>query len=415
MADTRLTRIAARRISRFRKPPAVILGAADNGLSFLRSLGRRGIPVVALGSRNENGLFSRYGFPLIVPDPVTNEDALAQSMQELGEALPTRAVLIPTGDAFALFVSKHAGLLEKVFDFNVADYETITALTNKKLQYEYARGQGLATPTTYYPRDVSLEDIARSVRYPCLLKPCIAHLWRQYRMQHGLMGLGKAMEARSPSELIQTHNRVENSGVEMMVQEKIGGGEDRLWSVLAYFNRASDTLAVFTKRKLRQYPLDYGDGCFQVSAWDAEVAELGVRFLRGLKYRGNAGVEFKRDPEDGMLKLMEVNPRSLAATHIAVSSGVDLPFIAYADSRGDPVAPAATFRDGVKWINFEKDLKAFREHRRRGDLDLSHWVKSWQGERCYAYFAWDDPLPACVGFLRLLQSGLRAPAMTASS
>ena len=96
---------------------------------------------------------------------------------------------------------------------------------------------------------------------------------------------------------------------------------------------------------------------------------------------------------------MEFNPRSLATSYHAVASGVDVPYIAYQDSRGEPVEPAMAFREGVKWINFERDFKAFFDYHKSKDLDLGDWLRSYRGERCYAFFSRDDPLPAVVGFL----------------
>lgn len=67
-----------------RDGPAFIGGRGSNGLSFLRSLGRRGIPVVAMDSWYRSEMLSRYGLPLAVPDPADQEDALLQLLSEIG-------------------------------------------------------------------------------------------------------------------------------------------------------------------------------------------------------------------------------------------------------------------------------------------------------------------------------------------
>ena len=166
--------------------------------------------------------------------------------------------------------------------------------------------------------------------------------------------------------------------------------------MLTYLDRSSEPRAVFTKRKLRQFPRQFGDGSLTVGIWEPEVAELGLRLLQGLQFRGTASVEFKRDAQDGEWKLMEMNPRSISQTAHAVASGVDLPYIAYRDVMGAPTETIATFREGVKWVDLAKDFKSFLMTRQTGGLDLGPWLRSWGGERCFATYAPDDPLPSIL-------------------
>jgi len=388
------------------RAPALVVGTGSNGISFIKSLGRKGVPVIAMDTWMQAGMFSRYCLPLVLPDPAEAEEAFLTSLREIGEALPVRGVLITTTDASALLVSKHRSVLSRHFDFTVADHDTIRRLANKKLQYEDAQRLGIAIPATHFPSEVPIEEIAREIPYPCIIKPNVSHLWGAFLKDHAGLGWGKAREARSPAELIRFHEEMETSGVDLMVQERIGGGDDQLYGLLTYLNGSSEPMAVFTKRKLRQFPRYYGNGSVQVGLWEPEVAELGLRLLRGLKYRGIAGVEFKRDPRDGAFKLMEINPRSISQTYHAVASGVDVPYVAYCDARGEKVPTLPPFREGVKWISFEKDLQSFLQYRRDGDLELSGWLRSWRGERCYAYFTWDDPLPAVAGLWQFARSRL---------
>ena len=390
------------------RAPAFIAGMGSNGLSYLRSLGRRGISVVALDSWKDPGMYSRYCQPAVVPDPEENESGLLDLLQEIGEAVPRRSVLIPTSDAFILFVSKHSRELANHYDFEVADYQAVLTMANKRLQYEYAQSQGIETPLTRFPRDGDIEEIAEEMDYPSVIKPYFSHLWRDYMGNRW----GKVAEVHSAGELLDTYAEMEASGLELMVQEKIAGGDDQLYGLLTYLDRSSEPRAIFTKRKLRQFPRNFGDGSIAVGAWEPEVAELGLKLLRGLKFRGGASVEFKRDSQDGRLKLMEVNPRSISSTSHAVVSGVDIPFIAYQHALGNETEKAETFREGVKWIDFAKDFKSLVELQRAGNLDLGRWFRSWRGERCFAFFAWDDPMPAVQGFGSALWSTVKRGGAT---
>lgn len=379
------------------RAPAFIAGLGPNGLTFLRSLGRRGLPLVALDSWKDPAMYSRYGMAAIVPHAEEEPAELLRFLLEVGEATPVRGVLIPTSDALTLFVSKHAKDLSRHFYFSLPDYETVLTVADKSLQYEYAQEQGVGVPLTLSPVEDNIEDVAREMRYPCIIKPHFSHLWWQTPTRGERGKWGKVGEANSASELINTYTEMRKSGLEFTVQERVGGGDDQLYTLMAYLDRASHPIAIFTKRKLRQFPPGAGDTSLQVGVWEPEVAELGLRLLQGLRFRGNAGVEFKRDPRDGELKLIEINPRSLATIHNAVTSGVDFPYITYRDAQGEKTEEIMTFREGIKWISFAKDLKAFRAYRRSGDLSLGRWMRSLAGDRHFAFFAWDDPFPALRG------------------
>ena len=382
--------------------PAFIAGLGSNGLSFLRSLGRRGIPVVAMDTWARPDLLSRYGLPLVVPDPSGHEDLLLPLLLEIGAALSRRAVLIPTTDAFILFVAKHADTLSRYFDFNVPDHATVLTLANKRLQYDFARRHDVPIPATFYPSDSSIGEISRETGYPCIIKPYFSHLWKKYTDSRKGARWGKLAEVRTREDLLATYAEMAKSGLDFLVQDKIPGADDELYDLLAYLNRASEPLAAFTKHKLRCYPLGFGVSSIAVGQWEPELARHGLDLVVALRYRGVVSPEFKRDPRDGVFKLMEVNPRSILTTYLAVCSGVDIPFLAYRDALGEPVDKITSFHEGVKWISFERDVKAFLELRQTGRLDLADWMQSWRGQKCFATFAADDPLPFCKGLPRFI-------------
>ena len=72
-----------------------------------------------------------------------------------------------------------------------------------------------------------------------------------------------------------------------------------------------------------------------------EVVDQGLAYIRGLGFHGVSQVEFKRDPRDGVYKLMEINPRIWQWHGLAAKVGVDLPRIAYWDLLGARL-PAVT-------------------------------------------------------------------------
>jgi predicted ATP-grasp superfamily ATP-dependent carboligase len=215
------------------------------------------------------------------------------------------------------------------------------------------------------------------------------------------------VEVSSAEELVQNYAEMEKSGVGIMVQEIIPGGDEQFYGLLTYFGENSEALAIFTKRKLRQTGMGYGDGSFQVSVWVPTVAELGIRLLENMKYRGLAGIEFKKDRRDGQFKLIEINPRSVTGEMMAVKSGVDIPLIAYLDTIGERVEPNSSFTEGMKWVSLEWDFKTFLAYRERKMLNFTDWIKSLRGGKSYAIWSHDDPLPFIILLTRIFRAAVR--------
>src|SRR5205085_11313676 len=102
-------------------------------------------------------------------------------------------------------------------------------------------------------------------------------------------------------------------------------------------------------RKRRRDPRSIGTSRVSAARWYPALAEQGLALLRALRFHGIAQVEFKRDPRDGVFKLIEVNPRLWEWHGLAAACGVDLPRIAYLDAIGEPPAPVRTHGEGKRW------------------------------------------------------------------
>src|SRR5712691_3320805 len=81
------------------KPTALVVDAGwVNGLAAIRSLGRAGIPVLALDHRRSAlGFRSRYARRVLTPDP-QDEQAFVSFLAELGQELERPAPLFATHD-----------------------------------------------------------------------------------------------------------------------------------------------------------------------------------------------------------------------------------------------------------------------------------------------------------------------------
>jgi predicted ATP-grasp superfamily ATP-dependent carboligase len=386
------------------RPPAVILGASPNGLSFVRSIGRRGIPVLVLeGPKPMPGLHSCYGTGLLLPDPVDREAFWLETLDALGKAASSKPVLVPTGDAHVLLVSRNRGLLENRYRFLLPAEEILEKLPNKKEQYRLAEAHAVPIPKTFYPTtDQETERAGLEAGFPCIVKPYVAHLWKRIKEK-------KLEETPDLPSLLRAVRAAREIGQEVLVQERIPGGDDALYGLLAYYDREGRPLCLLTKRKLRQYPVGQGDGSYQVVVRVPEVRDLGDRFFRGMGYRGLGTIEFKKDPRSGVFKLIEVNPRSVSGQAMSTAAGMDIPYMAYADI-GEVARqePTESFREPVYFVNERWDVQSFLQNRRMGNLTFAGWVRSFLGKKvACAFFAWDDPGPAARMWGTVLRNALR--------
>ncbi|MGH7803441.1 MAG: hypothetical protein ACREQJ_03780 [Candidatus Binatia bacterium] len=377
-------------------------------LSITRSLGRHGVRVIRVHPNElECGLTSRYCHGVeISPDLYESEEALLEFLLAL-ERVPGPRVLFPASDDCAAFVAHHRDALARVFALPVADRAVMESILDKRRQYGLAERLGLPIPETHFPTDAAeARTIASRARsFPYVIKPLVSHRWRLKRMA-AVSGGRKAIVVHGPAELVTEYERIRALDPEVMVQEIVPGEDERLVTFLSYLDAGSRPLGHCIRKKIRQHPIDFGHCMVTVSCADDAVKDQSLRFLRGIGYRGLSGIEWKRDPRDGALRLIELNARAVQTIGIAAACGVDLPWIAYQDQIGRPPAPLDGFEPGVKWAWITGDLRNLR-HVGTSPVALAAWVRSIAGARTHAVFAADDLKPIRTVLGKSLRGAMR--------
>ncbi len=142
---------------------------------------------------------------------------------------------------------------------------------------------------------------------------------------------------------------VSEHGVEVVLLEVIPGPDDLLCSYYTYLDEAGEPQFHFTKRIIRRYPEHEGFACYHITDWNPEVRDLGLQLFRHAGLKGVANVEFKRDPRDGQLKLIECNARFTAANGLLTASGIDLGALRVQPPGGPAAAPSRgrSLREGT--------------------------------------------------------------------
>jgi predicted ATP-grasp superfamily ATP-dependent carboligase len=377
------------------KGTAVVVEVAwVNGLAAIRSLGRRGLRVLALDHRPYAlGFRSRYAEPRLAPDPLDDEDGFIAALHTVAEETDDILPVFPTHDEHVNAIARHADVLAERYRFPFPSWAVLERIQSKRHQLETAGAAGVPVPRTLYPSSVE-EALAagEEIGFPLIVKPS-ANVG--FRRSHGR----QLFRCGSPADLERAYAAA--APYEPMVQELIPGTAEEMYTLGSYLDRDGRALGLFSGRKLSQTRGYMGSARVGEALWVEEVVEHGLALLRALDFHGISQVELMRDPRDGKYKLLEVNPRLWQWHSLAAACGVDLPYIAYRDLVGDPLPPARMHGDGKRWAITLMAGKPLA-------LERPPYVD--------AVFSRDDPKPALVQLGRFAHRGVRRfkPAATAS-
>jgi predicted ATP-grasp superfamily ATP-dependent carboligase len=187
----------------------------------------------------------------------------------------------------------------------------------------------------------------------------------------------------------------------VMLQEYVPGTPETVWMFNGYFDGRSDCRIGFTGKKIRQSPPYTGATTLGVCLPNPTVQEVTERFMRSIGYRGILDIGYRFDERDGQYKLLDVNPRIGGTFRLFVGDGgLDVLRAMHLDLTGREV-PATELPDGRRWIVEPLDVTSSIVYRRRGDIRLGGWLRSFRGVREAAWWALDDPLPFLVLWPRL--------------
>lgn len=378
-------------------PPAVVIGLNINGLGTVRALGRKGISVYAVargeGSPSE---YTRYCKKVVCNSMTSSAEDLLSCLVAIGQKLPGKSVLFPSGDLYLEIVSENRERLTPYYHFPFASKETVRLILDKYRFYKYSQGHRFPIANTFFPRDINdVKLLAGNIRYPCLIKPSVASIvWRQ----RGL----KILLANNAGELVKQFELAFGIHPELIIQEVTPGPDSALHFSLTYLDRSGSPLVMFTGRKLRQFVPRFGISSMAESLWSPVIAESTETILRALGYTGYGSIEFKMDPRDNEFKMTEVTGRTWYPHALSERCGINIPYIAYCDLLGTEIREPVpkTYPQHAKWIDELGDFRSAYRYWKEGSLSLRAWIRSYNGKRFYATFSRDDILPGVIFVLR---------------
>ena len=378
--------------TRRRDVGALVLDGDYRGLAVVRSLGRHNIPVWVLQHGNQLlATFSRYRRRTLAW-PSERHDEMADFLTALADREGVRDwVLFPTDDSAAAMIARHREKLSECFQLTTPEWDALQWVYDKRLTYQLADKVGVPRPWTMYPHDRA--ELAESnYPFPVILKPAFHGPFNRFTA-------AKAWRVDSKQQLLARYDEAA-SLVEpgrIMVQELIPGSGESQFSYTALC-QAGEPLASLTARRIRQFPMDFGRASTFVETVDApESTEKARRLLRALHYTGLVEVEFKRDPRDATLKLLDINPRVWGWHSLCGFAGVDYPYLLWLLTIGERV-PTTKAMPGRRWVRMSTDAPTAIREVLAGRLSLRDYLRSIRPPLAPAIFASDDLLPGLLEF-----------------
>jgi predicted ATP-grasp superfamily ATP-dependent carboligase len=353
----------------------------------MRNLVRRGVDACCIDHNPaQPGFRTVYGKAYLCPNPDIEPAAWERFMIDLAGRIGRRPVLISSADQFVTAIDDHSAALEPHYIFLAASAATQALLATKRRQYEIADKNGLPVPRTALVQSIEeVRQFGGEARFPCLLKPLSCRDWERHPKGHPLLDKKIAL-ANSPEELAVKYRLAEPVTPAVMVQEVIEGPDEAKLVYLSCYGRGGRRLGSCITRELRTDPIYFGSASVVEPIGDPETDRLCDGFLRSIAYEGLCELELKRDSRDGLVKLIEANPRYSVTSDAAFYGGVDLGWLHYLDLIGEPVEPMEWNGRRFHHIVLSRDVKCFRDYLAAG---LTTWAGMIQSYKSPVFFDFD--------------------------
>ncbi len=369
-------------------------GDIRSALSIVRSLGRRGFNTI-VGSEKEKSLafYSKYCSKKIVyPSPYTEKSKFVEFMLNFIKQNKID-LLIPVSDLTIYPISERLNEFNRYTKVACPEKSILDKAFDKEETLRIAKKLNIPIPETYFVNKLDgIKDLSEQIEYPAVIKPKFSRYWKNDQMIHGFRKF-----VYSKSEFIEAYLDLHSQLPFPLVQEFIEG-EGYGISVLA---NHGNPLAIFAHRRIREVPISGGASTLRESVEpNSLMKKYAIKLLKEIKWDGVAMVEFKLDKKDNIPKLMEINGRFWGSLELAVSSGVNFPYLLCQKMLGKVVDPVLRYniRHKCRWLRGDSEyLMSVLES---SDFKWSYktktmldFLKIFERNMSYDTLKFNDPLP----------------------
>lgn len=385
--------------------PAIVLGGdSPIGLTVVRELGEKGVPVhVIARSRRGLALYSHWATTGHIR--TGDEAQMVNLLNRIAETHGARYVIgVSEIDLLAVRRAADQGRLPAL-KVLVPPLAMLRLVNDKLATYKIAREVGIPVPRSWEPRErCERENIPEDLAYPCILK------WRDPAAVGRALGAAglpwlKAEYCYSRDELVAALSRYDPVGRYPIVQTYSPGvGLGHM-----IFMHEGKALLSFQHLRRAEWPPEGGTSTVCSSlppSFHPEWLAQSEALLRRIGWEGAAMVEYRYDARTDSRALMEINGRFWGSLPLAYHAGAHFAWLTYAVLGVGELPERMTYRDGILCRYMVPELRrASRILFRRDSIqDKSFTASSWQTFHSfiteffnprtrYYVFSWRDPMP----------------------
>lgn len=295
------------------------------GYNILRSLTSHGLKVWAADTSRHN-ICSMSKFcagSFTYPDPFTDETNFIETLVKWVDDLKP-GMLLPTHDE-GIVIARHRHRFPADLIIPIESEKKLIQLSNKRIATELAQKAGVPVPETYTD--------AQSIKsFPVVFKTVVGN---------------SAKGVYFPKNISELNGLITQfADKEVLIEQWLKGG-DVCVDCLRWgdFFQASVYRAIVTKT-------DGGGTTTQREIISMpELIEYARKFLEYVDYNGVCGLDFRYDPESGVLGFIEMNARFTGGLATPIAAGFDIPYMLYQLATTGHCQPAdIKIGTSTKWI-----------------------------------------------------------------
>lgn len=385
----------------------VLVTGADTtaALAITRSLGKNGIDVICSDSKkNSKSFYSKYcKNKFIYPSP---DDQPKEFIEALSKNVIENDydVLFPVNDTDMFLVSKYSNKFLPYVKIAMNDHQTFMKVLDKSITIQLASKLNIPVPETIFIESLEeLNKVSELLKYPVVIKSKQSSTCISKKIIRG-----GTIRVASKEEFIQKYRELHMQNPFPLIQEYVHGDEI---GIFVLFNKG-ELKAIFSHLRIRSTNPLGGASCFRKSInVDLDMQNYAIKLLREMKWEGVAMVEFKVDSKEKIPKLMEINGRFWGSLQLAVSSGVDFPYLLFKTIIGENISPILNYKNDVKCRDLYGDfIHLFNVIRRKDNRfeypkklqTLLDFMKFYEKDLIYDSLSFDEPRLAIKTFIDIL-------------
>ena len=293
------------------------------------------------------------------------------------------ATIIPMNDEGATFLSKYKQRLIGLVSFLMPDWTIFEKGYDKNLLMTLCKEKGYPHPITIDLGKVDYHHIKDGdIPFPAIIKPDRTSGGRGMTIVNSIEELRvKYPPIREKFGSCHLQQFVEPGGRQIKVQVFVDPRDGKSYSSVIH--------------KQRFYPEKGGSSSCNVTIVDDKTAQMCINILKDIGWEGFADFDLIEDPKDGILKVMEINPRIPACIKSAILSGMDYGTMIADVSLGKPLKEYK-YKPGHKLRHIGFEILWFLKSKNRWKTKPC-WFNWIDPKLSFQDFSWRDPMPFFYG------------------